>query len=208
MVGGRFLLFPSVRRPAVPLFLFFLSLFCINLSVKAQTVDDGYAAFDAKDYASARDIFLKLAEKGDLRAMNAMGVYYVNSGSRKPDRALACDWYERAAKKGYGPAQYNYANCFSTPGGRKKDLNAWHTWQLKASRSGHNIATETLLSFYLSTKNTKTAEKLARSGADAGYNVSRVALWILGKSDENIDEIYCQFKDIKMLNIPQGYCAP
>ena len=208
MVRGRFLWLPSFRRLTVPLLLFFLSFFYVSVTVQAQTVEDGYAAFDAGDFPTARDIFLKLSEQGDLRAMNAMGVYYVNSGSRKPDRALACDWYERAAKKGYGPGQYNYANCFSTPGGRTKNINAWHTWLLKAARSGHQTATETLLSFYLTTKNTKLSEKLAREGAQADYKVSRIALWILGKSDENIDAIYCDFKDIKMLNIPQGYCAP
>jgi hypothetical protein len=35
----------------------------------AQTAEDGYAAYDAGDYAKARTILLPLAEAGDPKAM-------------------------------------------------------------------------------------------------------------------------------------------
>ncbi|WP_135079241.1 sel1 repeat family protein [Terasakiella sp. SH-1] len=88
-------------------FVLFILVILFTLPAYAQTVEDGYKAYDVGDYETAKSIMLLLAEQGNPKAMNAMGNFY-SEGKAFPENAkIACDWYEKAANKEYASAQNN-----------------------------------------------------------------------------------------------------
>ena len=76
---------------------------------------------------------LKLAEKGDKKAMLRLAQHYRNE---KKDVKEAIKWYEKAAEKGLADAQHELGVCYLDGTGVKKDLDKAEEWLKKAHASG------------------------------------------------------------------------
>jgi TPR repeat protein len=150
-----------------------LAALCLALSFApavAQTVEDGFEAYDAGDYATAKTILLPLAEAGDARAMRWIGnMYYFGKGF--PENATtACDWYEKAAIKGFATAQSNLGICFGVGHGRPLDPNAEIFWKEKAAAQGDLHSQLDLVQIYRTSDIAKAAiwgREAVKSGAVA-----------------------------------------
>jgi hypothetical protein len=79
----------------------------------AGPMEDGIAAYKAGDYASALRQWLPLAESGDARAENNVGVLYEKGLGVQADLGLAKSWYQKAAVQGHSGAQRNLAELSS-----------------------------------------------------------------------------------------------
>ena len=77
-----------------------LMLVAIAGAVVAGPIEDGEAARDRKDYATALRLFRSLAEQGDPTAQEHLGVMYENGQGLPQDYAEAVLWYRRAAGQG------------------------------------------------------------------------------------------------------------
>jgi TPR repeat protein len=77
-----------------------LMLLAIAGAVVAGPIEDGEAARDRKDYATALRLFRSLAEQGDPTAQEHLGVMYENGQGLPQDYAEAVLWYRRAAGQG------------------------------------------------------------------------------------------------------------
>jgi hypothetical protein len=77
-----------------------LMLVVIAGAVVAGPIEDGEAARDRKDYATALRLFRSLAEQGDPTAQEHLGVMYENGQGLPQDYAEAVLWYRRAAGQG------------------------------------------------------------------------------------------------------------
>ena len=78
----------------------------------AGDFEDGEAAFQRGDYATALTIFRTLAEQGDAFAQNNLGVMYDLGHGVPQDDNQAFDWYARAAKQGNAFARYNIETMY------------------------------------------------------------------------------------------------
>lgn len=72
----------------------------------------GYAAYKSGYYQRAIDLWMPLAEAGDARAQEFIGILYEEGHGVQKDTAKAIEWYERAAKSGDMAAQYNLGRIY------------------------------------------------------------------------------------------------
>ena len=70
-------------------------------------LDEALAAKDSGDYETARKEFIKLAKKGDDKAMIEVALMYHTGQGVKQDYSQAMDWYLKAFAKGNGDAYSN-----------------------------------------------------------------------------------------------------
>lgn len=123
---------------------------CLILAslVQADALDDGQAAFDAKQYQQAFTLWSPLAKKGNPDAEYNLGLLYMNGlGVKKNDR-LALMWFIRAGQQGMADAQYNAGVMYYLGQGvypSFKSAIAW--WQLAANK-GHANAENNLAAMY------------------------------------------------------------
>lgn len=76
--------------------LFSLSVICFACS----SFDDGEAAWQKSDYAKAYKNFKAVAEQGDTRAQNTLGLMYANGQGVAQDFVQAHKWFNVAAAQG------------------------------------------------------------------------------------------------------------
>jgi TPR repeat protein len=114
---------------------------CLSLSIgtHAGALEDGHAAFDAKQYQQAFTLWKPLAEKGDADAQYNLGLLYMNGlGVEKNDR-LALMWFTRAGQQGLADAQYNAGVMFYLGKGVYPSfISAVKWWQLAAEKDHAN----------------------------------------------------------------------
>jgi len=188
--------------------LFLFSLLLVSPAF-AQSVEDGYAAYDDGDYEKAKSIFHALAEQGDAKAMNAIGILHAEGKGYPLNRNVACDWYEKAALINFPAAQFNYANCFGDKGGRKKSLKQWRFWKEKAGEQGYLPSQTMLMTFYFDT-NRKKAIYWAKKAAAQNSTAARVALWSINEDQDiapvSFGEITCVLIKLYALGQTVGSC--
>src|SRR2546423_6812037 len=114
--SGRAAIFAlALAVPAAPLF--------------AADVDDGQTAYNAGDYATALRIWQPIAQLGNARAQNNLGVMFENGNGVAQDVATAVKWYRLAAAQGYGGAQYNLGLIYAIGrGGVQRDPLRAYMW--------------------------------------------------------------------------------
>jgi len=177
-------------------FLLIVLTIVMTAPVYAQTAVDGYKAYDAGDYETAKSIMLSLAEQGVPKAMNAMGLFYIEGKVFSKNRRKGCDWYEKAALSGYLPALHNFASCFGSEGGRQRSTKAYLQWYKKAAEKDYLNSQLKLMIWYMDT-NKSLAQKWGEKAAAQKSTVARVSLW-MANLDDNIlpvrfSEIACVF---------------
>ena len=104
----------------------------------------GYAYYKAGKYADALELWRPLAEQGDTRAQEFVGILYEEGHGVPQDWGKAIAWYTRAAEGGDATAQYNLGMLFLSgrAGGVNKD-EAFR-WLAKAAKAGDADAAKAL----------------------------------------------------------------
>ena len=72
----------------------------------------GYAAYKSGYYQRAIDLWMPLAEAGDPRAQEFIGILHEEGHGVPRDHAKAVEWYELAAASGDRAAQYNLGRIY------------------------------------------------------------------------------------------------
>jgi len=109
--------------------------FCAMPAI-AAAIDDGQTAYNAGDYATALRLWRPLAEQGDARAQNNLGVMYENGKGVAQDISEAVRWYRLAAVQGYGGAQYDLGLAYAIGrGGVRRDPVRAYMWFSLAAQS-------------------------------------------------------------------------
>jgi len=109
--------------------------FALGRSAIAAQMEDGQAAFNSGDYAAALRLWRPLAETGNARAQNNLGVMYENGKGVPQNINEAVRWYRLAAEQGYAGAQNNLGLIYAIGrGGLQRDpLRAYMWFSLAAS---------------------------------------------------------------------------
>jgi uncharacterized protein len=110
----------------------------ITLSVCAQggPLEDGIAAYHAKQYAKAAESWQPLAEKGDAAAQYYLGTLFAEGKGVERNDATAFVWFERAAEQGNADAQYNVGASYAAGTGVAKSFEAAAQWFRRAADQG------------------------------------------------------------------------
>jgi len=83
--------------------LAFIALLLLSLAYAG--FDDGKAAYDRGDYATAYKEFKSLADRGNADAQFALGKMYFYGQGVPQDYAQAVNWFRKAADQGDAHAQ-------------------------------------------------------------------------------------------------------
>ncbi len=99
---------PKAKLAGLALIAALCAGFTLGLTAPAWAgFDEGVAAFNRGDYATALREFRPLAEQGNARAQYNLGVMYENGRGVPQDYAKALQWYRKAAEQGVALAQNN-----------------------------------------------------------------------------------------------------
>jgi len=121
------------------LFSIFL-IFILSLSVPgygySQTFAEGKAAYQAKDYEKALEIFRPLAEQGDSDAQATMGIMYEFGRGVPIDKKVAMEWYIKAAMQGNPNVQHDIGVKFFQGQDTKQDYKQAAYWWEQSANAG------------------------------------------------------------------------
>ncbi len=95
----------------------------------------GRFAYRTGDYATALRIFRPLAEQGNARAQEALGIMYEDGLGVRKNHAESMKWYRLAADQGDALVQYSVGLRYERGRGVPQDFVEAHKWyNLAASR--------------------------------------------------------------------------
>ncbi len=89
--------------------------------VHAGPFEDGVAAYQRQDYATALALFKPLAERGNIEAQYSMGVMYMRGRGVTQDHAQAAHWHRLAVVQGDSTAQTDLGALHANGQGVSKD---------------------------------------------------------------------------------------
>ena len=90
-----------------------------------QGAEEAYAR---EDYVQARARWMQLAEKGDAKAMNNLGVLYDSGQGVTQDAAAAGQWFRRAAEGGNAGGMNNWGRMLEQGRGVPRDAQEAARW--------------------------------------------------------------------------------
>ena len=105
--------------------------------VAAQDFDAGREAYQRGDYAAALSEFRPLAEQGNAKAQNNLGIMYARGVGVPQDFAEALRWYRKAVAQGNASAQSNLGVMYAGGQGVAQDYAEALKWYSKAAEQGH-----------------------------------------------------------------------
>ena len=101
-------------------------------------MDTALKAYQAKDYATALQLFKQADQKGHMKAARYLGLMYENGYGVPKDIREAVRWYQRAADLGDVTGTYYLGLCYEEGKGVKQDFaKAKALYETAAVRSDH-----------------------------------------------------------------------
>ncbi len=110
--------------------------FMLGLTAPAWAgFEEGKAAYNRGDYATALREWRPLAKQGDAEAQFFLGFMYTLGDGVPQDYAKAMKWYRKAAEQGVAKAQHYLGVMYDNGDGVPQDYAKAHMWfNLAASR--------------------------------------------------------------------------
>jgi len=120
-------------------FVLLTLLFCTSLAVTAfgGQLEDGQAAYERSDYATAYRLWKPMAQQGDAIAQNNLGVMYYYGQGVRHYYTEALKWLRRAAEQGLPAAQFNLGLMYANGQGVPQDYAEAVKWYQKAAQQGY-----------------------------------------------------------------------
>lgn len=108
------------------------------------------SAFNTKDYSKALALLKPLAEQGNPRAQNGLGMIFDQGLGVAKNLVEAFDLYRKAAVQGYALAQFSLGDMYAKGEGVPKDSTTAASWYRKAAEQGLAFAQHNLALMYAS----------------------------------------------------------
>ena len=127
-------------------------------------LDEGEAAYNRGDYATALEEWRPLAEQGHAIAQYSLGIMYYQGKGVPEDYKEAVKWYRRAAEQSIMGAQYFLGVMYDDGLGVPQDYVQAHMWYNIASANGSKAGTKerVIISGSMTSAQVAEAQKLAR----------------------------------------------
>jgi uncharacterized protein len=106
----------------------------------AGPLEDGTAAYNRNDFATALKIFRPLAENGDVTAQYALGMIYQQGQGVAPDQKEAYKWFRLAADQGVADAEWFVGLMHANGLGIEKNETEAVKWYRLAAEQGYSAA--------------------------------------------------------------------
>lgn len=100
------------------------------------------------EYDEAYRILLRLANRGDAKAMLELGMLYVRGRGVCKNEVTAFEWFKKAAELGNSSAQFNLGLSYNEGLGVPRNLETAIYWYSKAAENGNEDAHVNLAHLY------------------------------------------------------------
>ncbi len=159
------------------------SMFIANAQA-ITNYDDAMLAFENRDYATALNIVLPMAQNNDIDAMTLLGRIYDEGYNQEKE---AFSWFKRAAKLGNAQAQVELAELYDAGEGVTQDTEQAVIWYEKAAEQGHEEALLALGLHYLEDlEDTATAIEYFEKAVEQGNATAQYRLGLLYLGDAGV----------------------
>ena len=128
--------------------LFLMIGLCPSMPAFAGQLEDGIAAHDRQDYATAQKLLRPLAEKGGALAQHKIGFMYSFGQGVQKDPVEAGKWYRKAADQGLAKSQNNLGYIYAKGEGVARDDVESAKWYKKSAEQGNAGAQSALSQNY------------------------------------------------------------
>jgi hypothetical protein len=130
----------------------------------AGPYEDGVAAYDQQQYATALKLWLPLAEQGNAVAQFNVAVLYEKGLGTASDVVEAARWYLNAAEQGDPDAQYSAGVLYETGTGVVQNVEEARKWYARVLANGRAGATSPIRQ--------RAREHLAKLGAPGQQTIA------------------------------------
>jgi uncharacterized protein len=131
------------------LIVFFAAILLSVGAAAAGDYEDGAAAYNRGDFATAKKLWLPLAEHGDPKAQTGLSLLYFLGQGVNMNLAAALDWCGKAADQGLPSAQFLLGQIYQHPWDPEiRDLGSAFKWYSKAAAQGYADAQDELGAMY------------------------------------------------------------
>ena len=117
-----------------------LAIMALAVPASAGPYEDGFAAHQSGDYATALEFWRPLAEQGDAEAQYALGLMHFIGRGIPQDDAGAVKWWREAAMQAHVEAQTNLGSMYAGGRGVPQDYVSAHMWFYLAAAQGDEKA--------------------------------------------------------------------
>ncbi|WP_179958207.1 tetratricopeptide repeat protein [Chitinimonas arctica] len=166
--------------------LLLLSALCSH----AATLEDGLAAYKAKDYQVAAPIFQALADQGNADAQNNLGLIYWKGLGTTKDNQRARELFEKAAEQNHVNAHVNLGVIYALGDGVPEDAQLAYTWIRKAADRGDAFAQYFIGLAYLNGEGVGADPRQAliwlRKSAEQGFDKALLTLGLVYSDDKHL----------------------
>jgi hypothetical protein len=138
----------AIAKATVLVLLLGLPLTLTQTPPAAAGWDEGVAAYERGDYATALEEFRALAEAGDSDGQVGLGILYFGGYGVARDFTQAARWFRRAAEQGNPYGQFELGDLYYRGLGVPEDVAQAAQWFERAARQGHLAAQQNLAVLY------------------------------------------------------------
>ncbi len=160
---------------------------------KASRFDQGVAAYDSGDYATAYRIWDELARENDLAAMRNVAQLLRQGKGVPKDAKRAFKLYMDAAEKGLVTAMANVGDMYLSGEGVDKNAEAAAAWYARAATAGLSLAQWKLAEMYEAgngiPRDPQRARALLERAARNGYAPAQAKLKSMGVTLNEFGEV-------------------
>jgi TPR repeat protein len=118
-----------------------LLLLAAALPASAGQLEDGIAAYEAKNFGKAVELLRPLAEKGnDAQAQEKIGRMYQRGKGLPKDAGMAAEWYRKAAEQGDAAAAARLGSMYWIGEGVPRDPERAAKWYALGASRGNALA--------------------------------------------------------------------
>ena len=146
-----------------------------------------------KDMLDPQNLGL-LIEKGDVKAMNNVGLLWATGYDGKQSFEEAVKWWQEAANRGYPLAMNNLGLAYANGQGVKRDIKQAFNWWLKSAIGGSAWAMNSVGDCYETgegvTRDYVLAMSWYKTAADAGDPLAHFNVGSLYHTGRGVDQSY------------------
>lgn len=168
------------------------ALLSVGQMVSAGPFEDGLAAAERDDYATALKLWRPLADAGDAKAQFNLGVAYGTGKGITRDDKEAAKWYRLSAEQGTVQAQNNLGRMYAEGLGVARDpKEAVKWWRLAADRGNASAQRNLGLMYSAGTgvaRDYEEAVKWYRRAIERGDAVARNNLGLAYETGQGVEQ--------------------
>jgi TPR repeat protein len=169
----------NFKKVTIQLVFIILLIFSVVSRVFFNDFQDGWVAYEKKDYKTAHELWLPLAEQGEPRAQFFLGFMHDMGFGVPENDKKASKWYKLVAEQGDSRGQLFTGFMYEFGHGVPKDYEKAVKWYQLASKQGYKQAKIKI--YKLAKKNSPEALKILLNDVENGSVQAKIYLAKMSK---------------------------